>query len=98
MVSSVSSLEIINVVLPDPNIFLWIAGPVADATAVNPNSVKMLLASGLGTFRFKGNPVFSNGPKTLPKNPPDCLILCKWAFDYSILADESFAKWKLRIS
>ena len=45
------------------------------AAAVNPNGFKSLLANGLSKFPIKGNPVFSNGPKNLPKNPPDCRIL-----------------------
>ena len=48
---------------------------VADATAVNPNGIKTLLAKGLSTFLIKDNPVFSNGPKSLPRNSPDCPIL-----------------------
>ena len=48
---------------------------VPDAAAVNPNGIKTLLANGLGTFPIKDNQVFSNGPKSLPKNPPDCPIL-----------------------
>ena len=46
----------------------------------------------LSTFPIKGNPVFSNGPKILPKNPPDCPILWNWVFESFLLADESFAK------
>ena len=38
--------------------------------------VLMTLASSLSTFIIKGNPVFSNGPISLPKNPPDFHILC----------------------
>ena len=52
----------------------------------------MLLANILITFLIKYNPVFSNGPKSLPKNPPDCPILCNWVFDNFILAEELFAK------
>ena len=44
------------------------------------------------TFDTKGNPVFSNGPNNLPKNPPDCIILDNWVFDNLISADELFAK------
>ena len=58
-----------------PNIFLWIAASVADADAVNPNGIKTVLANGLSTFPIKGNPVFSDDSKSLPKNPPDCPIL-----------------------
>ena len=36
VISCISSLEAINVVPPDPNIFLWIAASVADAAAINP--------------------------------------------------------------
>ena len=72
------------VVNPDPNILKWIAKSVADAAAVNPNGIEMLLANGLITFPIEDNPVFSNGPKSLHKNPPN--------FDNSILAEELFAK------
>ena len=63
----------------------------ADATVVNDNGIKTLLANCLITFPIKGNPVFSNGPESLPKNPHDCSISCNWAFDNFILAEESFA-------
>ena len=55
--------------------FLCIPASDADAAAVNPKGMKTLLASGLITFFINGNPVFSNGPRSLPKNPPDCIIL-----------------------
>ena len=41
----------------------------------------MLLANGLGTFPIKGKPVFSNGPKCLPKYSPNYPILCNRVFD-----------------
>ena len=92
MILSVSSLEIIYVVIPDPKSFFWIATSVADAVAVNPNGIKTLLASVFSTFFIKGKSVFSNGLWNLPKNSPDCPILCNWVFDDFILADEFFAK------
>ena len=49
---------------------------VADAAAVNPNSIKTLLANVLSTFFIKGEPVFSNVPKGLPKNPLDSPTSC----------------------
>ena len=52
----------------------------------------MLLANGLSTFPIKDNPIFSNGPKNLPKNSSYCPILCNWAFDNFILAEEQFEK------
>ena len=86
------SLEIINVVVPDPNIFSWIAASIAYAAAVNPNGIKTLLTNGFTRMFIKGKPVFSNGPRSLPRNPPDYVILCKWIFDNFILAEEPCAK------
>ena len=81
MIFSFSPLRIIKVLNPDPNISLWIAASVADAAAINANSIKTLLLNVLGTFPIKGNPVFINGPKILSKNPPDYPVLCNWVFD-----------------
>ena len=92
MISFVSLFKIFHVAVPDPNIFLWIAASVAHAAAVNPNGVITLLANGLSIFSIRGNTIFSNGPKSLPKNPPGYQILCNWAFNNFILADEPFAK------
>ena len=47
----------------------------ADVAAVNPNGIKTLLANGLSIFLINFHPVFSNGLRILPKNPPDCVIL-----------------------
>ena len=83
MISFIYPLEIIIAVMrgakfkgrrSDPNIFFWIDGSIADnAAAVNPNDIK-LLTNGFNTFFIKGKPVFSNGPKIIPRNPPDCPI------------------------
>ena len=76
IISSISLFDIINVVIfPDPNIFLCIPASAADAAAVNSKGIKTLLANGLITFFIKGNPVLSNGPSNLPRNPPDYIIL-----------------------
>ena len=40
IISFIFSFRIINVVVPDLNVFLWIALSVADAAAVNPNGIK----------------------------------------------------------
>ena len=47
-----------------------------DAAAVNPNGIKTHLANSLIAFFIKGKPVLINGSKSLPKNAPDCPILC----------------------
>ena len=88
MISFVSSWEVDNVVVPDQNIFLWITEFVAVAAAVDPNGIKTLLIA----FPIKGKPVFCNGAKSLPKNPPDCPILCNSVFDDFILAEELLVK------
>ena len=92
MISFISSLEIIVIVIPDPNTFLWIAVSVADAAAVNSDGIKTLLASGLRIFIIESDQVFSNGPKILTKNSPDCHILSNWVFDNFILAEELSSK------
>ena len=92
MISYIYSVEIIKIINPESNIFLWITTFVADAASVNPNGIKTLLANGISIFPIKGNPVFKNGTKRLPKNPPDCNILCNWVFDHFILAEELFPK------
>ena len=43
-------------------------------------------------FFNNGNSVFNNGPRSLPRNPPDCIILNNWVFDTLILAYELFVK------
>ena len=55
------------------------------AAAVNPNGI---LVNGLITFFVKGNPVFNNEPRCLPRNPIDCIILDNWVFDSLILVDK----------
>ena len=75
MISSISSFKIINVATPDSNTFLRIPASAADSAAVNPNGIKRLLANDLSTVVVKGNPFFSNGHKSLLKNPSDCRIL-----------------------
>ena len=46
----------------------------------------------MSTVFIKDKPVYSNGRKDLPKNPPNCPIFSNWVFDNFILADEPFAK------
>ena len=92
VISLFSSFEIINVVTPDPKIFLDTAASVADTAAVNPNGIKTLLANCLSPFLIKGKPVLRNGPRSSPKNPRDCPILCNRVFDNFILAEALFAK------
>ena len=71
---------------PNPNIFLWIAASVTDATAVNPNGIKTLLANGLSIIFAKGNLVLSNDPK------PDCPVLCNWVSGNFMLVEELLGK------
>ena len=56
---------------------LRIAPPVSDAAAVNPHDIKTILANSLSTFPIKAKATFSDYPKSLPINPPDCPTLCK---------------------
>ena len=90
--SFVSSFDIISAVVPEPKVFLCIPESSADAAAVDVNEIKTLLANGLTILYINGNPVFNNEPRSLPRNPPDYLILDNWVFDNLISADELFAK------
>ena len=76
----------------NPKVFFRIAVSLAEAAVVNPSGTKTLLANGLRTFTIKGKPFPSNGPKSLPRNCPNCTILNNWAFENCVLADKSFAK------
>ena len=73
MISSICSFEIINVLTLNRKIFLCTPVSAADA-AVNPNGIKTFLPHGLRKFFIKDNPVFSNGFRSLARNPPDCII------------------------
>ena len=78
--------------------FLCIPTSAADAPAVNPKGIKTPLVDGLITFLINGNPVFSNVPRGLPTNPPDCVILDNWVFDNLISVEEWFAKALRRLA
>ena len=74
---SILLFDIISAVVlcPKPKIVLYISASAADAAAVNPNEIKTLLANGLITLVINGNPVFSNEPRSLPRNPPYYITL-----------------------
>ena len=78
--SLISPFDMISVVELDAKIFLCFPASAADYTAVNPNGIKTLLANGWITFSINVNPVFSNGPIILLRNPSDCIILDNWGF------------------
>ena len=73
--SSIFSFDIIRVIDHDTNIFLCIPASDADAAAVNRNGIETPLANGLSTFFIKANPIFTNRPRSLPRNSPDCTTL-----------------------
>ena len=92
IISSISSFDIIRVLLPDPKIILCISAHETDDAAVNPNVIKTLLANSLITFFIDRILVFNNWPGNLPRSPPDYIILGNWAFENFISFDKSFAK------
>ena len=88
MISFISGFEIVNVVIPDPKTFIWVAASVADADAtVNSNGTKILLPNEISTFLVKSKPDFYNCLKSLPKHSPDSPILWNWVFDHFVLAE-----------
>ena len=73
---SISSLKLLELYYDQIlRFFLCIPAFAADAAAVNPSGTKTLLASGLITLFIIGNPVLSNGPKSLPIKLPNYFIL-----------------------
>ena len=96
--SSISSFDIISVVVPDSKILLCTPASAANAAAVNPNGTKILLAYGWITLFINGNPVFNNGRSSLPRNPRDCIILDNWVFANLISVDKLFGKVLQRFS
>ena len=78
MISSIYLFEVINVAIPESEICLWI--PATAAAAVNPNSIKTLLAEGISVIFIKGETGLSNGPQSLLKNPPDYTCLDSYVF------------------
>ena len=64
-------LKILKLSFQNQIFFFYILVLAADTATVNPNGIKTLLANGLNTFFINGNPVFSNGPKRLSRNPLD---------------------------
>ena len=74
--SYISSFEIINVVrltksegyMLDLKITFWITTSVGKAAAVNPKSTKTLLANGVSILFINDKSIFSNGPRSLPRN------------------------------
>ena len=96
--SSISSFDIISVVVPDSKILLCTPASAANAAAVNPNGTKTLLAYGWITLFINGNPVFNNGRSSLPRNPRDCIILDNWVFANVISVDELLGNVLQRLS
>ena len=75
-ISFISSFDIISVVIPDSKNFFYISAPVVDAATVNPNDIKTFLANGVSTGFIKSKLLFSNSPKSLHRNSPDCPPWC----------------------
>ena len=73
MISFISSFEMINAVVPEPRIFLWITGFAA--ASVNPNDTKTLLANDVSKFLINGKPGFSNDTWSRPRNSLDYILL-----------------------
>ena len=62
--------------------YSWIC---CDAAAVSPNEIKTVLANSFITFFINGDPLFSNGPRSLPRNLPDNLISANELFASALL-------------
>ena len=85
-------------VYPILRFFLCTPASAADAAAVNPNGIKTHLTNGLIKFFIHGSPVFSYGPRSLPRNLRDCIILDIQVFDNLKLPNNLLAKSLLRFA
>ena len=83
--SPISLFGIIDIVGPEARFFSLISASTGYVAAVSSRGIKTLLANGLILF-------LNIGPRSLPKNPPNCIILKIYVFDSFVLADELFAK------
>ena len=81
IISFIFSFEIVNVVVPDPKSFFWIAASITDAAAVYPNGNRELLANGLSIFFIIGKISFNNDSLWFS-------YLNNWVFDNFILGKE----------
>ena len=70
-----SSFEVINFVVPEPCIFIWIPALIAEVAAVIPNVAKTFFAKGIATL-ING---LANLVNNDPKNLLDWIILEIWA-------------------
>ena len=92
MTSPISSFEIITAIVLALISFLRITASAAKVVVVNPNCIKTLLAIGLGTFFINSRPVCNNGPRSLPRNLLNCIVLDSWVFDNSLTAIDYLQK------
>ena len=74
IVSSISSFETINVVVPDLSILFWIIASATDTPADNPNGIKILLAKRVSTLFISRKSAVNNGLRKL-RNPQSCLAI-----------------------
>ena len=75
MISSISSVEIINAVMPYPTIFFFIDASLTDTATVNANETKMLLANGMSAFFINSKPTKVNGLIKLRHAPSGIVII-----------------------
>ena len=73
-------------------IFLWIRTSAADADAVKTNDMSTVIANCLVTFFINDKSTFINGPRSLPRNLPNCIIYEICVFDKLILAEKLHSK------
>ena len=81
IMSSIFLFDEISVFVPDPKIILCIPSLAVLTAAVNPYGINPLLIKGVSTIFINGNSTFTNGPRSLPRNPSDSIVLDTWVFD-----------------
>lgn len=85
-----------SVVVSEPKvldliIFQCNPASTADATDVNSSAINNSLVHGRSKFFINSKPNFICDLRSLPSNPPDCIISDSCVFENFMLADDLFA-------
>ena len=75
--------------MPNPESFFWIAAFIADAAAVNPSGITILLATYVSRFSINSKSAVINGLWKLRNSPLWQLIFLVVSFDKTPLFSKS---------
>lgn len=74
-------MVLLNYIVPDPRLFIWIPASVANITAVNANGSKTLLAKIVSTFFYNGKAAAIKYLRKLRIRPSPLVIVLVVSFN-----------------